>query len=191
MNGGLVAEFTADDAIVRAARDLRGRGYRELDAFVPRPVEGLEQALQLGRSNLNRGVLLAGVLGAATGLLVQWYCNGWDYPLNVGGRPPFSLPAFIPITFEIMVLFASLTAFVMSLRRGKLPWLTHPLFYVDGFERVSSDRFWLWVGGDDPVFAVERTRETLQELGAETIHEVPDADARAQPSGRPSAEPAP
>jgi hypothetical protein len=162
---GLIAEFATDGAIVDAARALCDSGYRQLDAFVPRPVEALEELIAPRRSNLPRSVLIGAVLGAISGLGVEWFCNAWDYPLNVGGRPPFSLPAFIPITFEILVLFGSLTAFFGVLHRMRLPRLTDPVFEVHDFESASIDHFWLYVGADDPRFRAAELEELLPQHG--------------------------
>ena len=166
MTRGLVAEFADASAITEATRALQTQGYRELDAFVPRPVEALETLIAPTRSSLPRTVLIASVLGALAGLFVQWFCNAWDYPLNVGGRPAFSLPAFIPITFESTVLFGALTAFFAVLKRMGLPRLYHPLFEVPGFERASIDRFWLFVGAQDPQFEAVTLEGLLREHGA-------------------------
>src|SRR5262245_45533815 len=117
----LLAEFASESAIVEAARALRERGYHALDAITPRPIEALQDLLAPVRSSLPRTVWVSGLAGAITGLGVQWFCNAWDYPINVGGRPPFSAPAFIPITFEIAVLFAALAAFFGVLHRMRLP----------------------------------------------------------------------
>lgn len=170
---GLVAPFADADAIVQAARALRGEGYRELDAFVPRPVEELEDVIAPARSTLPRVVLLGSVIGALSGIGVQWFCNAWDYPLNVGGRSLFSLPAFIPITFEATVLFGSLTAFFAVMIRMGLPRLYHPLFEIPGFERVSIDQFWLFVSASDPKFQAGPVESLLRDHGALEVRWTP------------------
>jgi hypothetical protein len=186
------AEFATDTAAIAAARRLLERGHAVLDAFTPRPVAALEELVAPERSTLNRSVFVGGLVGACTGLGIEWGCNAWDYPLNVGGRPPFALPAFIPITFEAMVLFASLTAFFGFLHRAGLPWLAHPAFEVPGFERASDDRFFLLLertGADD-----EALRDLLVELGALSVSGRPALPAPSSDAGAvvvtPSAEPA-
>ncbi len=176
------AEFASDTAAVDAARRLVERGHGVLDAFTPRPVAALEELVAPERSTLNRSVFVGGLIGACTGLGIEWACNAWDYPLNVGGRPPFALPAYIPITFEAMVLFASLTAFFGFLHRAGLPWLAHPAFEVPGFERASNDRFFLLVeraGAND-----EELQALLVELGALSVSGTP---ARETPRRDPDA----
>lgn len=170
---GALAEFASESAVVAAARAMQHRGYACLDAITPRPIEALQELLTPVRSTLPRSVLVAGALGAITALAVQWYCNTWDYPINIGGRPAFSLPAFIPITFEIMVLFASLTAFFGVLWRMRLPRLAAALFDAPGFESASVDRFWILVSADEPGFDPNRACEVLLELGAEHVAVVP------------------
>ena len=178
---GQYAAFASDDAAVAAARHLAQQGCQLLDAYTPRPVEALEELVEPGRSNLNRSVFVAGCLGAVTGLGLQWFCNAWDYPLNVGGRPPFALPAFIPITFEATVLFAACAAFFGFMWRAGLPWLTHPAFEVPGFERASVDQFFLLVG-PAPALSEEALGELLLELGALSVSPHPPLRAERPPS---------
>ncbi len=166
---GVMAEFSTPEALVAAARELRARGYRELDAFTPYPVHGLEQALGLRRSPLNWLVLPFAAFGAGAGYLVQWLCNAVDYPLNVGGRPPNSAPAFIPVTFEMGVLAGSLAAIVILFGLCRLPELSNPLFAVDGFERASIDRFWLAIGEADPALDPGAAARELELLGAARV----------------------
>jgi hypothetical protein len=165
----MLAEFASEKDIVAAARALHERGYLQLDALTPRPVERLQEIIAPVRSTLPRTVFIAGVLGIITALVTQWFCNAYDYPINVGGRPPFSLPAFIPITFEIMVLFAGLAAFFGVLHRMRLPRLSHPVFDAPGIEGASIDRFWLVVSALDPQFEPDETERLLAELGGERM----------------------
>jgi hypothetical protein len=196
---GFYAEFASDTDAVLAARELVRRAHPVLDAFTPRPVAALEELVAPGRSTLNRTVFVCGLVGALTGLGIEWFCNGFDYPLNVGGRPPFALPAYIPITFEAMVLFASFGAFFGFLRRAGLPWLSHPVFEVPGFERASIDRFFLLV--ERPAASAgDELRALLVELGALDVYPTPGASpcrGRGEPAPAaatretaPSAEPA-
>ena len=173
---GIAAEFDSEASIVSAARALQEQGYRALDALTPRPIDDLQDIVAPRRSTLPRTVLAAGLTGTLVGLGVQWWCNAWDYPINVGGRPPFSLPAFVPITFEIMVLFAALATFFGVLRRMYLPRLAHPVFDVPGIESASIDRFWLLVLADDRHPDDATTERLLAELGGEQITRLPVAE---------------
>lgn len=162
---GMLAEFASAAEALRAARRLRELGYRSLDLHAPYELPGADAALGLARPRiLPRLVLVFGLLGAASGYLVQWWTNAVDYPIVVGGRPFHALPAFVPITFEMGVLagaFAALFGWIVTARLGRL-W--QPVFEVEGFERASDDRFWLAVGDDDPRFAPARTRADLAPL---------------------------
>lgn len=175
---GVYAEFAVDTLVIAAARRLREQGYVVLDAFTPRPVVALEELVAPGRSNLNRTVFVCGLTGAVVGLGIEWWCNAWDYPLNTGGRPPFALPAYVPITFEAMVLFAAFGAFFGFMRRAGLPWLAHPAFAVPGFERASIDRFFLLI--EPPAGGADELRALLSELGALGVFVVPAAPAPAE-----------
>lgn len=166
MQRGLLAEFDSAGSMLLALSELRGRGYQRLDAFTPYPVHGLEQALGLRRSPLPWMVLPFAIGGIVLGYLIQWYCNAYDYPLDVGGRPPHSAPAFIPITFETMVLVTALAGFVLFLALARLPELWSPVFEVPGFERASIDRFWIGIDARDPALVRSLAERDLRSLGA-------------------------
>jgi hypothetical protein len=163
---GLVAEFETVDKLVRATVELRRHGYRQLHAFTPYPVRAVEKAIGLGRSRIAWFVFpcaMAAVLGA---YLLQWWTSAVDYPLNVGGRPAHAPPAFVPVTFEMGVLFAALSAVLLLAAFSRLTTLWQPVFDVPGFERASIDRFFLAVSRADPAFDREATRHRLTLLGA-------------------------
>lgn len=163
---GLVGEFATPDALLAAAARLRALGYARLDAFTPYPVDGLDEALGLPRSRIAWVVLPAALGGAALAYLVQWWTAAVDWPLDVGGRPPHSAPAFVPIAFESAVLCGAVAAFVALLIATGLPRLWHPLFEVEGFESASVDRFWLAVDLHDPRFVSPEFERVLRESGA-------------------------
>src|SRR5262249_40404060 len=146
------AEFATPEQLVRAARAMRELGQKKLDAYTPYPLRDLEQLIEPGRSPLNWLVLPFALGGAVFAYLLQLYLNGVNYPLNVGGRPLPSAPAFVPITFETTVLSAGLSGLVIMLVLTKLPELWSPVFDVPGFERASIDRFWLGIDASDPRF---------------------------------------
>lgn len=169
MRTGVLGEFTTPEAMITALAELRYRGYRKLDAFSPYPVHGAEEAAGMERSRLDWIVFPFAFTGAAVAYLVQWYCDAHDYPLNVGGRPPHSAPAFIPISFEMGVLTAALVGMIVYLALAGLPELWSPVFEVDGFERASIDRFWVGVDAGDPRFVRADVERALAELGASRI----------------------
>lgn len=164
MAEAVLAEFAEPRALAAAIRELRAHGPWHLETFTPYPVSDVQQALDLSRSRAPVHVLVVGLAGAASAFLLQFWMNGVDYPLNVGGRPLFSAPSFVPITFELGVLAASLTAFVAFLRSTRLPQPWHPLFEVPGFERSSVDRFFLAVRGEGA--DLRRLRALLLRHGA-------------------------
>jgi hypothetical protein len=170
---GLAAEFETHADLVRAAESAHANGYRKMDGFTPFPVEGLAKALGRQRSWLPLLVLIAGIFGAIIGYYMQWYANLIDYPINIGGRPLHSWPAFIPITFELSVLGAGLIAFFGALFLSGLPRLYHPMFHLPAFERASQDRFFLCIEARDAMFDAVRTREFLQALKPINVSEVP------------------
>jgi hypothetical protein len=168
---GLVAEFVRPEELFRAAEAARAHGYRKMDAFTPFPIEGLAKALGK-RSYLPFFVFLAGCIGGVGAYFMQWYANAVSYPLNIGGRPIHSWPAFIPITFELTVLAAALTAFLAVFVCSGLPRHHHPLFDLPQFERASQDRFFLCIETRDSRFELAKTREFLLSLNPESLAEV-------------------
>ncbi|MEP7071673.1 MAG: DUF3341 domain-containing protein [Verrucomicrobiota bacterium] len=168
---GLVAEFESDAQLLRAAEETYARGYRKIDGFTPFPIEGLAKAL--GQTNrIPLFVLLAGIVGGASAYFMQWFANVVSYPLNVGGRPLHSWPAFIPITFELTVLGAALTAFFSVFVLSGLPRPYHPMFNLPEFERASQDRFFLCIESADPQYAGGATWSFLESLDPLMVKEV-------------------
>ena len=147
-------------------------GYRRIDAYTPFPVEGLSEALRTGPSRLPLIVLIGGLVGCVGGYFMQYYAAAISYPLNVGGRPLHSWPAFIPVTFECTVLAAAFGAFIGNLLMNRLPQPYHPTFNVPGFLRASQDRFFLCVKSDDPMYSETKTRAFLEGLGAVEVSNV-------------------
>ncbi len=169
---GLLAEFAEPATLVEAARQTRDAGYRHVDAYTPYPVEGLVDALGVPATRLPYLVFLGGALGAVGGFFMQYFALAYDYPLNIGGRPYFSWPSFIPITFELMVLLAALTAVLGMLALNRLPTPHHPLFNVARFDHASRDRFFLCIEAADPLFDLEQTRQFLAGLRPYEVSEV-------------------
>ena len=135
---GLMAEFEAPEALLEAARRAYVTGYRHMDAYSPFPVEGLAAAIGFQRTQLPLVVLLGGIIGGVGGFLLQYYAAVIDYPLNVGGRPLNSWPAFIPVTFELTILMAALFAVLGMLALNGLPMPYHPVFNVPRFALASG-----------------------------------------------------
>ena len=170
---GLLAEFDNPGDLVSAARRTREAGYRAVDGYSPFPIHEMSEALAIRQTRLPIAVLVGGLLGAGTALLMMWFSSAVHYPINVGGRPLASWPMFIPITFELTVLFASFFAVLGMLGANKLPMPYHPVFNAPRFAMASRDRFFLCIEAADPQFELGRTREFLEQLpGAHDVVEV-------------------
>jgi hypothetical protein len=169
---GLLAEFASPDDLVAAAARAHADGYRRMDAYTPFPVHGLAEAIGFHTNRLPLLVLLGGILGAVAGFGSQYYAAVIDYPLNVGGRPLNSWPAFIPITFEVTILFAALTAVLGMLALNGLPQPYHPVFNAPRFALATRDRFFLCIEATDPRFDPQTTRQLLETLGAKEVTDV-------------------
>jgi hypothetical protein len=170
---GLMAEFENPTDLVNAARAAHEAGYRRMDAYTPFPVEGLAEAIGFRRTRVPLLVLIGGVTGCVGGYLMQYYCAAVSYPVDIGGRPLNSWPMFIPVTFEVTVLVASITAVVGMLALNGLPTPYHPTFNVPRFALASRDRFFLCVESRDPKFDAEATRQFLAGLRPREVSEVP------------------
>jgi hypothetical protein len=170
---GVVAEFDSPADLLDAARAARQAGYTKMDAYSPLPVEGLADAVGHGKSKLPTLVFLGGLIGGLTGYLLQYFTAVHTYPLNIGGRPLHSWPAFIPVTFECTILGASLTAVFGMLALNGLPMPYHPLFHLPRFARASRDRFFLCIEARDPIFDAMQVGAFLQTLHPLMVEEVP------------------
>jgi hypothetical protein len=169
---GLLAEFESPDDLLQAALRSYEEGYRCMDAYSPFPIEGLAEALGFHKNRLPVLVLIGGITGALVGFLSQYWAAVIDYPVNVGGRPLNSWPSFIPVTFEVTILFAALTAVLGMLALNGLPMPYHPVFNVPRFALATRDRFYLAIETADPRFDVAATRRFLEELGAKEVSDV-------------------
>jgi hypothetical protein len=170
---GVVAVFDTAEAVKNAAVRLRQQGYRAFEAYTPYPIEGLDRIIHPRPQRLLPGLMFAGaVLGAAGGYWIQYWDEALNYPLNVGGRPYNSWPAFTVSTFEFMLLVAIAAGFFGMLALSRLPKLYHPVFEASAFERASRDRFVICIEASDPSFDASVVRRDFEQLGAEQIEEV-------------------
>ena len=168
---GLVAEFVSDEELIGAAERLRDAGYTRWDVFSPYPIHGIDQAMGIRPTRLPWFVLAAGLSGGFLAMLMQWWTNAVDYKFLISGKPIFSLPANIPVTFEVIILFSAFTTFLGMIALNRLVEFHHPLFSSDRFSRVTSDRFAVVVEAADPVFNDASARKILGESGAVGIDE--------------------
>jgi Alternative complex III, ActD subunit len=169
---GLMAEFDNPTDVVAAARAAHEAGYRHVDAFSPYPIEELSEAVGVHHTRMPLIVLIGGIVGCLGGFLMQWYLSVINYPLNVGGKPLNSWPAFIPITFETTVLCAALAGIFGMLALNGLPEPYHPVFNAPNFALASRDRFFLLVESRDEAYDRERTAEFLRSLGPREVTDV-------------------
>jgi hypothetical protein len=169
---GVMAEFETPTALVSAARAAREKGYRKLDAYTPFPIEELTEALHLHHNKLPLIVLIGGIIGGIAGYMLQYFVTVIYYPINIGGRPLHSWPAYLIITFELTILFASLASVFGLLALCGLPMPYHPTFNVPRFEFASRNRFFLCIESTDPLFDRAKTCEFLETLEPREVSEV-------------------
>ncbi|MBI2214005.1 MAG: DUF3341 domain-containing protein [Acidobacteria bacterium] len=168
-----MAEFHDPTALLAAAQKATDSGYTKLDAYTPFPIHGLNEAVGFKKTWLSTIVLCGGIAGALGGFGMQYFASVIHYPLNIGGRPLNSWPAFIPITFEVTVLLAAFSAVVGMIMLNGLPLPYHPVFNVKSFQFASRDQFFLCIESEDPLFELGETRRFLQSLNPIEVNDVP------------------
>ena len=171
---GLMAEYDTADALIAATRRARETGYSHMDGYSPYPVGEVADELGFPRSEIGAIMFVGGLCGATFGFLVQYYLNGIDYPLNVAGKPFFSWPMFAVITWELLVLTASVSGVLGLFALSGLPQPYHPVFNVPQFERATRDRFFLVIEATDPQFDRAATQAFLATTSPLSIEEVPE-----------------
>ena len=169
---GVLAEFDTAASVYAACEKVRDAGFKNWDSYTPFPVHNLDRAMGLKDSTLPWAVLVMGLIGASSGMTLQWWVSAVDYPITYAAKPFFSWQAFVPITFELGVLFAALTSLFAMLHFNRLPQYYHPLFQSERFERVTDDRFFIAIEADDPKFDPKETADFLKQLGATHIETV-------------------
>ncbi len=179
---GLLAEYETTDQLLEASAKVRDAGYRYWDTHTPFPVHGIDEAMGIRRTILPLIVLCCGITGCATGLLLQWWTSSIYYPVIISGKPMFSLPAFIPVTFELTILFSAFGAVFGMLALNGLPRLYHGVFNSKRFnQRMTTDRFYISIEARDPRFSIEQTRNLLEETQPSMIELVEEPASAAIP----------
>lgn len=167
-----MAEFATPEALLEAARRSYAEGYRRMDGYSPFPVDGLSDALGFRRNRLPLIVLIGGILGCVGGFYLQYWISAVDYPINVGGRPFNSWPAFVPVTFELTILAAALSAVFGMIALNGLPMPYHPVFNVERFQFASRNRFFLCIEAADAKFERAATQRFLEQQDAQGVYDV-------------------
>ncbi len=173
---GLLAEFSNPGTLMHAAEAAREEGYTHFDTHSPFPIHGMDGAMGLGQSKVGPVVFVGAAMGCAAGLLLQWWTNAYDYPINISGKPFFALEPSVPITFEVTILLSAVTALIAMLAFNGLPRPYNPLFYSENFQRASDDAFFLHIAASDEEFDADETRSFLEGLGGinvELIEDIP------------------
>jgi hypothetical protein len=170
---GLLAEFDTPGELVRAARQARQDGWRRMDCYTPYPVEEAAEAIGVRGNSLPLLTLIGGVTGAVAVFALEAWISVWAYPVNVGGRPLFSWPAFLVPAFEGAILFAGLAAAFGMLALNGFPALYHPLFNAPNFcDGATTDKFFLCLEALDPKFDLAETTKYLESFRPVSVVEV-------------------
>jgi mono/diheme cytochrome c family protein len=169
---GLLAEYESPWDLVAASRKVRDAGFSRWDTYTPFPVHGIEKAMGIKMTILPWFVLCAGLTGLGSAILLQWWTNAYDYPFLVSGKPFWSIPANVPIMFELTVLLSGITTLVSMLILNGLPLPSHPLDLKERFARATDDRFFLLIEAADPKFDLKETRALLEGTKAALVDEV-------------------
>ena len=169
---GVMAEFESPTDLVAAAHKVYSLGYRRINGYSPFPIEELSEAIGFTKTGLPLIVFIGGVVGGLSGFFMQYWIAAIDYPINVGGKPTNSWPAFIPITFEMTVLFAAFSAVLGMLILNKLPQPYHPVFNLPNFALATRDRFFLAIEANDAKFNHAEVVDLLKSLNAVAVNDV-------------------
>jgi len=171
---GIMARIPTPAAAIRAAKEMHKNGFEHWDIHSPYPMHGLDEAMGVKRTVLPIMVAIAAFTGVGAALLMQWWMNYVDYPLVVQGKPFDAWEPFVPVTFELGVLFSAFAALLGMLALNGLPRFNHPLFRSEKFLLASDDAIILVVEAKDPKFDPDATRATLESLGCTDIELVED-----------------
>ena len=181
---GVLAEYDTPGELVEAARKVSGAGYTEFDCYSPFPVHGIDEAMGIKRTILPVLIFGGGFTGTIGGLLLQWWCNAYNWPWNISGKPAWSIPANVPIAFETTILLAVFTSFFGMWILNRLPQVWHPFFRNERFNHVTDDAFLIGIEARDRRFDAIATPRLLQDAGAisvERVHLDPDPKTRQMP----------
>ena len=169
---GIMAEFDTPTQLVDAARAVRDAGYTKTDAFSPFPLHEIDEALGIKRSILPYLIFAGGITGLMAGIGLEYFVHVYDWPIIVGGRPHFSLPAFIPPAYELTILFASATAVFGMLFLNGLPAPYHPVFNVPRFALATREKFFLIIESADDKYDYEETKSLMESLDPQEVFDV-------------------
>jgi len=178
---GVIAEFANPKELLEAANQVREAGYEHFDCHSPFPIHGMDSAMGEKRSPLGWIVGGMGFIGGGGAILLEWWTSAVDYPLIISGKPYFSLPAFIPIAFELTILLAAFGAVFGMLTLNRLPRLNHPVFESERFGQVTDDKFFVSILSNDAKFDEAGTPEFLESLGSEYVELLPFGDEETEP----------
>lgn len=173
---GVLAEFRNPKELVDATATVEKSGYNKYDTYAPFPIHGMEKAMGLKDSPLGWIVLVGGLIGGGGALALMIWTMGYDYPMNISGKPFINLPIYVPITFELTVLLSAFAAVFGMFALNKLPRLYNPLFNVDRFSKASDDGFFICVEASDELFSEEKVSSLLNDAGATHIETVYDSE---------------
>ena len=166
---GVLAEYDSPQAIYHACEQIRIAGFKRFDSYTPFPVHGLDKAMGLRPSYLPWLVLVAGMSGACLAMFFMIWVSAYAYPLNIGGKPTWSIPAFIPVTFEVTVLFSGLTAVFGMFGLNSMPRYNDPLFNISRFAKATDDKFFVMIESRDPKYDQKSVIDFLKQSGATSI----------------------
>lgn len=171
---GLLAEFDSPSEVLAAAQALTKAGYKKIDVHTPFPIHGMNKALKLNDSPIGFVVLIVGILAFVAAFFFQYWAGAISYPVNVSGKPAFSYPSYVCITYGFMTIVTSITAALTMFALNSLPQLYYSLFKSENFAKFSTDGFFISISSTDKKFDREKTAKLVEELNGKSIEYVED-----------------
>ena len=166
---GILAEFENPDQLIRAAEKVRDGGYKRFDCHSPFPIHGMDKAMGIGPSKLGWLVAMGGFTGCCCAVLMQWWMSAVDYQVIVSGKPLFSFQAFVPIAFELTILFSAFATVLGMFAINKLPRFNHPVFESEKIKKATDDGFFISIEGSDPQYQSTKSKQFLESIGAKNV----------------------
>lgn len=164
----ILAEFASPNDLLKAAKKVANLGFSKYDTYSPFPIHGMDDAMKLPHSKLGWIVLVGGTIGLLGGFGMQTFMS-LDYPIIISGKAFFSYQAFVPVTFELMILLSAFATVFGMFHLNRIPQHYHPIFKSENFRKVTSHGFFLAIESEDPAYCRDEITDLFKQLNGTNI----------------------